>query len=278
MILKENAYAKINLFLDVLDKREDGFHNLLTLMHRVSLYDEITIECLPSEQTTIQIEVDGAENIPTGADNLVYKAAALYLETLQRGANITIHLKKHIPSMAGLGGGSSDAATVLKLLNKAFYSPLDAGKLHELALQIGSDVPFFISQNKALCSGRGEIFHDIDVPAFEGEIVIVEGKEPSFTGVAFRTLDEDGERTHPTPDFSCFSYVDVYNAFESVVAKQCPSVAEHIEVLGKLHPLCVAMSGSGSSVFAVFQSREEASHAMSQLKALGSSVHLCTFL
>ena len=145
LILYEKACAKINLFLLVGKKRDDGFHEISTYMHPVSLADDIKLEIESANKTKISLKIDGNPDIPVDQSNLVCKAAALFLEAANKNASIDIELKKLIPSGAGLGGGSSDGAAVLRALNRFYNFPFSEAELTKMAAKLGSDVPFFIS-------------------------------------------------------------------------------------------------------------------------------------
>jgi 4-diphosphocytidyl-2-C-methyl-D-erythritol kinase len=161
-----NAPAKINLYLQVLGKRPDGYHEIDSLMQAIDLYDHITIE----KSDSIELECDDP-SIPSDSSNLAFKAAAL----LQRAAyfpGARIILKKRIPSGSGLGGGSSDAAFVLRGLSQLYNLDLSAEQKKEIAGEIGSDVPFFLSSGQAIVEGRGERIFPVKTPLDYGVIVI----------------------------------------------------------------------------------------------------------
>ena len=171
MRITEKAYAKINLFLDVLRRREDGFHDILSVMHSVSLADIINVDAFYAEQTHITIATDSKE-LSVDSSNLIYKAVEKYLGYFEFNANVSIYLEKNIPIGAGLGGGSSDAAATLRALNKIFCKA-DIDQLLELASELGSDVPFCVLGGTSVCVGRGESFHQLDTtPTFDFVIAI----------------------------------------------------------------------------------------------------------
>src|SRR5579883_191754 len=152
MSLLKRSPCKVNLLLNILGKRSDGFHELETLMHPVRLFDELTFKTSGGG-----IELTCSEpGLPVDNQNLVYRAAKAFLETSGLGRGVRIHLEKHIPLAAGLGGGSGNAATTLLALNELFGMPLAGETLFRLACTLGSDVPFFLQGNPALASGRGE--------------------------------------------------------------------------------------------------------------------------
>jgi 4-diphosphocytidyl-2-C-methyl-D-erythritol kinase len=153
------APAKINLSLLIADKRPDGYHNLETVMAKINFYDELFLEMNDSQK--LELVCKGYWS-PEGKDNLVYKAAELFYKTIGKNPSEKITLTKNIPAGTGLGGASSDAATVLMALNKLHKERLAESKLYELCAQIGSDVSFFLNGPLALCSGRGEKVEKID--------------------------------------------------------------------------------------------------------------------
>jgi 4-diphosphocytidyl-2-C-methyl-D-erythritol kinase len=155
------APAKINLSFKILRRRADGFHDIETTMAPVSLFDSVTVS--RSAKHGIEFSCDDP-SLPTGDDNLVVKAARLFLKEIQVDAGLAIRLEKRIPHGAGLGGGSSDAATVLLALNRLLAAELPQSRLAEIAAQIGSDVPFFVYESAASCSGRGELVAPMVLP------------------------------------------------------------------------------------------------------------------
>jgi 4-diphosphocytidyl-2-C-methyl-D-erythritol kinase len=162
-VLTAGAPAKINLGLRVLGKRRDGYHNVLSLMVPVSLYDELWFEL---GSRSVELRCPNSD-LPTDAQNLVYRAAQLVLNACQRDEGVRIELKKSIPVGAGLGGGSSDAATTLLAVNQLLGSPLAVPDLHPLAVKLGADVPFFLLGRWAMAAGIGDRLTPIDnVPTF----------------------------------------------------------------------------------------------------------------
>ena len=186
--VKEKAYAKINLFLDVLSKREDGFHDIRTVMHTVSLCDDVTVFYTPRDKTSIRISVDGNRYLPQDSRNLAYRAAELYLKKTAITASVEIKLIKRIPVAAGLAGGSADAAAVLRALNRINHKRLTDKALSELAGELGSDIPYCLFGKSALCEGRGENITRLP-NAFLGHFVVAVGNEHVSTPKAYGALD-----------------------------------------------------------------------------------------
>ena len=271
----EFANAKINLYLDVSEKRLDGFHTVTTVMHQITLHDELNIEAEDSDKTQVTLEViGGGVDIPTDEKNLVVIAIKSFLERIGRTMKIHVILFKNIPSMAGLGGGSSDAAAALRGMNSMLNSPLTTDRLEELSSTIGSDVPFFINNIKALCLGRGEILLPFK-PSLKAYVVLAEGSETSSTKAAFSRLDEMPRSENVHPDFSNFTFENVYNVFEDIIKIDCPSVEKNLAVLKDFCPEAAAMSGSGSTVYGLFKDEMQAKMAEYVLRKRGVKTHFC---
>ena len=261
MRVVERAYAKVNLFLDVTSCREDGFHNINSVMHSVSLCDDITVMASESDHCNIVIST----NIPglsTGEDNLVYKAVSKYLSRYGITAKVEIHLEKRIPIGAGLGGGSSDAAAALRAMNRIF-GRADRDELMVMCAELGSDVPFCLVGGTAVCTGRGEKIVSIPDPSYN--FVIAIGSERVSTPDAYRALDNlynnfASGSYKPNADISAF-----YNIFESVT--KIEDIRKIKNIMTKNGAEMTLMSGSGPSVFGTFKSREAAEIASEALMA-----------
>ena len=272
MEISEKAYAKINLFLDVTAKRQDGFHDICSVMQTVSLADEITVRLTEAEYSCITLHMKNSA-IPADARNLAYLAAEAFLDETGRCAALDITVEKYIPSEAGLGGGSADAAAVLRALNRAFDYPLSTDELCALGARLGSDVPFCLMGGTRLCRGRGEKMSLY--PTNEAFYVIVPPlSEKMATPRAYRMLDEafdgykeENEALHQML-LACFSedpVLGMYNVFESVVLPESPATDEMRSELCRLGAKAAMMSGSGTAVFGVFESEEDATLAAREL-------------
>ncbi len=248
------AYAKINLGLLVHERRPDGFHNIETVFHRIDLFDEITLE----ESDGIQV-FSSDPKVPGSEANICHKAATLLQKHLGIRNGVKISIRKNIPVGAGLGGGSSDAATVLRALPLFWGHSVDDASLQKLALQLGSDVPYFLGNGSALGRGRGEIleyFH-LDIPctilvcypnihvstAWAYQQIV-----PSGTGekISLRTILTDGIKNPSSLRGK------LRNDFEPSVFKKFPVVRELKEMMVSGGADFALMSGSGSSVFGLF--------------------------
>ncbi len=281
--VKEKAYAKINLFLDVLSKREDGFHDIRTVMHTVSLADEITVFYTPSDKTSIKVSVVGSKFLPTDKKNLVYRAAELYLDRLGINASVEIKLLKNIPIAAGLAGGSSDAAATLRALNRINHKRMTDKALFELAAELGSDVPYCLLGKTALCEGRGEKIKRLKDISL-GHFVVATAGEYVSTPKAYEKLDDifsnfDGSLKSGGDEHCDFmlhaadkGIIDpkgLFNIFEAAVLPECSGAAKIKARLSELGAKAALMSGSGPSVFGVFDSAAEAERARDALIAEG---------
>ena len=273
----EMAYAKINLFLDVIDRRADGFHSIRTIMQTISLSDTVTLAAEASKYNSITLKIDGNNSLSSGCDNIVYKAAEAYLLRSGINADVNIRLLKSIPIGAGLGGGSADAAATLRALNTIFKA-FSFDELIEISGDIGSDVPFCLIGGTALCEGRGEVVNPLPLLP-KMHFVVALGDERVSTPTAYARLDElyngfDGEsyvprRLNIEKDKpickSCLSKV-LYNIFESTAPSSALLLKERLLMLGAQAAL---MSGSGPSVFAVFDNAALASSARDALVSDG---------
>ena len=278
----EKAYAKINLYLDVLGIRGDGFHDIKTVMHSVSLCDDITVSVKPAQNSRVNIFMHGNAFLPHDDKNLAVKAAKLFMGALGITAEVNIKLVKRIPVSAGLAGGSSDAAAVLRALNRIYKRPFTQAALSSLGAVIGSDVPYCVLGKTALCEGRGERIQQIATSA-SLNVVIAASDEHVSTPDAYRALDgkfSGFDGSVPTNGVSAYERIssalssgkigkgDMYNIFERVVLESCPKAREAISLLESMGGIAI-MSGSGPSVFGIFESESEASAACDALISRG---------
>lgn len=271
-ILREKAYAKLNLTLDVLGKRADGYHDLKSIMQTVSLHDDITLYLGTGEPWKLECSTEG---IPCDERNLVWKAARLYLDTLGKDpGGLRMVIEKRIPSGAGMGGGSADAAAVLRALNRHYGEPLSVMELAELGARVGSDVPFCVVGGTVLCEGRGEILTRLpDIPRC---IFLICKPEFSIsTPVLYRQLDAVEDPLHP--DNAAMGAAihagdrmgitkHIQNAFDPVVSAVYGEIG-HIKGVFAAHgALAAQMTGSGSVVFAIMPDMDCAEAAAEELK------------
>ena len=275
------AYAKINLFLRLCGKYPNGYHRLFTLMQEVSVADDITITIAPDEEDEIVVAncMEGLRQ----EDDLCYKAAVKYLGLIDARdyGKITIEVKKNIPSQAGMGGGSSDAASVIKLLQKRFKSPLTQEELTKLGKDLGADVPFFFYGKSAFCEGIGE-----KVTPCKGlsglPMLIVKPKEGVSTPVCFKMCDENPPvfdemqykqdiKNILDKDFDPAKRVAaaadiLINDMQGPACEILPVIGEIIRDLQETSPVYVAMSGSGSAVFSTYETKAQRDEALKNIK------------
>ena len=255
------APAKINYRLDVLRKRPDGYHDLRMLMQRVDLCDdiEITLTETPGVRVTC-----GSAYVPDGPDNIAWRAANALLQLSGKQTGIDITITKNIPVGAGLGGGSSDAATVLMGVNELLELGLTDQRLMEIGVKLGADVPFFIFKRPALAEGIGDKLTALDqVPSLW--VVLVNPNIHVSTGWVYKNLQLT---TDTTPDIVSRSYSSLdeicsvlSNDLEPVTCKRHPLVREIKQILLQEGARGSLMSGSGSTVFGLFEDEEAARQA-----------------
>lgn len=274
------AYAKINLHLDVTSKLDNGYHGVSTVMQTVSLYDEVSVGLSEGEGISISCDVDW---VPTDAKNLAWKAAERFFECCGFRKGISIRIDKRIPAAAGLAGGSADAAAVLLALNELCGYPLDKYELLELGATIGADVPFCIARGAKYADGFGENLHAFPkLP--KCYFVIAVGNEGVSTPWAYKMLDEKyggfcDESYSPKTLSGLRSAVDssdvpeiaqnIYNIFEAVIEPERYEVTLIKQELLKSGAVGAMMSGSGPSVFGIFESENEAKRALDELREKG---------
>jgi 4-diphosphocytidyl-2-C-methyl-D-erythritol kinase len=278
--VKIRAPAKINLSLRVIGQREDGYHLIDTIMAPVSLYDEVEVRKLSgsgkrmhSKGLCIELTCDDP-SVPAGEKNLAYRAAYLFLQKYGRDEHIRIRLRKRIPVGAGLGGGSSDAAATLIGLNRLFKLNLSNKKLRNLALRLGSDVPFFISPGPKRARGIGERLTPLKpFPRFW--LVIL------YPGLVVSTAWAYGNYrttlTKPSANISIRSSLRssrkiaalMTNDLETVTLRRYPIIGLLKKELARAGAAGVLMAGSGSSVFGVFDTQRKARNAFRRLRKKG---------
>ncbi len=251
------AYAKINLGLHIVGKRPDGFHDIETIFHRIDLFDVINIE--KSEDISI---VSTDPTIPTDSGNLCWKAAELLRKESGTAFGARIAIEKNIPVGAGLGGGSSDAAAVLTALNAMWGLSMSEDVLRRIALQLGSDVPFFLDNSSAYGEGRGERLTplELNLPYW---IVLVNPNIHVSTPWAYTRLSEERNGTFPhRPRLIDRIGKDVVagvlraeNDFEGIVFSEHPKIGSIKQQLNELGAVLSLMSGSGSTMFGLFDDK-----------------------
>lgn len=270
--LYEGAFAKINLTLDVLSKRPDGYHDLKSVMQTVSIRDDIEIDVDTGKPWALFCD---QENVPTDERNLAWKAAKVFFEnTKLETSGIEIRITKRIPMEAGLGGGSADAGAVLRALNRHYGNPLSIMALAELGSLVGSDVPFCTLCGTAMVEGRGERLRKLpDMP--DCCFVVCKPDFSSSTAELYRKLDETviGKR----PDHQAMESAllagnlekvaeNIYNVFDPVVTKEHLELNYIKSIFNSYGSIAQQMTGSGSAVFAIVPDFEFAAVICNMLK------------
>lgn len=259
--------AKVNLFLRVLRKRADGYHDIISLMQPISLYDEISLDI--REGGGISVECDNI-SIPVDRTNLAFKAAEAFFKTTGINNKAIIKIKKRIPVAAGLGGGSSNAATVLMALNELTSLNLSANDLAKIGLAIGSDVPFFLVGKSCIAKGRGEILEPVELPMFW--YILINPGFPVSTQWVYRNLNLTKNIENININISKVSenlatiQRLLTNDLETVTIRKHYEIQELKDALLALDATGALMSGSGPTVFGVFLDEGRAKKAFEQIK------------
>lgn len=276
--MRAKAYAKINLSLDIIGKREDGYHLLEMVMQTIDLYDEITIE---KQEQGITIGCNKGY-VPRDERNLAYKAAKLFMEKYNISQGVNIYIKKNIPVSAGLAGGSTDGAAVLKIMNKMFNINVDDDELMKLGLQLGADVPYCIKGGTALCEGIGEKITELK--RFKDKIIVI--VKPPFgisTRSVYEAFDLEKVRNHPNTDelIKAIEQDDLKlvvknmkNLLENVTLRKHKILINIKEEMRRLGAIGTMMSGSGPTIFAFFEDMQKAQKCFEKMKERYEEVHI----
>ena len=273
------AYAKINLYLDITGRRGDGYHLLETIMQTVSLCDDVSISLRNNGEIVLYADNDFSGDIPLDERNIAYKAAKRFYENApELFTGLEIHLTKSIPSQAGLGGGSADAAAVLRGLYELHGKPLEERQLYDIALSLGADVPFCLLGGAAICHGIGEEM--TAVPSMDEGlfILIAKGGCGISTAAAFREIDRVGFAENRVDEilelYNKKDYSSLcFNRFEQVTAlDEIRSLKEKMLDFGAE---ATCMSGSGSAVFGIFKKSDNAERLRSELRKNGFFAEVC---
>ena len=271
--MEVQAHAKLNLTLDILGKREDGYHDLCMVMQSISLADTLTLDDSQGQGLRVRANL---HFLPTGEKNLAAAAALRFWEALGRAPeSLDIHIEKHIPVCAGMAGGSSDAAAVLRALNQKAGSPLSPIELAQIGERVGSDVPYCVLGGTALAEGRGERLTPLP-PLPRTPIVICMPHFSCSTPELFARIDARKSRCHPDTAglIDALKAGDVagvarrmYNVFEDVLEPRAAKAVNEIKLsLLDNGALGAAMTGSGSAVFGLFPDEETARRAHAAAK------------
>ena len=268
--MKIKAYGKVNISLDVVGKREDGYHLLSMIMQNIDLYDEIEVE---KQECGIILECNKSY-VPVDNRNLAYKAAEIFKERYDIVDGVKINIEKNIPVSAGLAGGSTDAAAVLKVMNKLFNVNATEEELMELGLKLGADIPYCIHGGTALCEGIGEIITPIK--PFRDKIVVL--VKPAFgvsTKEVYKNFNLEKVKQHPKTaeiinaienDDLNFVASNMKNLLENVTLRKHKILIKIKEEMNACGAINSMMSGSGPTVFAFFDDMLKAQKCYDDMK------------
>lgn len=272
MTVRIQAYAKINLHLDVVGLREDGFHNVVTVLHSLSLCDIVDVEL--SDGGDIVIECDKV-GVPLDEKNIAHKAAKLFFDSLGRRSGVVIRIKKNIPMAAGLAGGSADGAAVLIGLNKLFEEPFSSNELCEIGARLGADVPFCILCGCAYSEGRGDLPQSLPTLSRDMIFVVACGGEGVSTPRAYAMLDDAYNSFADYRPESVDNIIgaigrndfdalagSLFNIFEAPISNEREAVGEIKRIMLDCGARAAMMSGSGPSVFGMFEKMTDAEAAV----------------
>lgn len=270
--IRMKAYAKINLGLDVLRKRADGYHDVCMIMQTINLYDSITIK--KAQNKGIQLKAN-LSFLPCDQRNLVFRAAALFYENFYPDKGASITMDKKIPVAAGLAGGSSDAAATLKGLNQLYQTGLSLEELMKLGVTLGADVPYCLLMGTALSEGIGEVLTPLN-PMPKCDILLVKPDVSVSTKYVYENLKLNNDSIHPdiVKMRKAIDENDLIrltacmdNILQTVTVPDYPIITEIKDKMRKLGALTALMSGSGPTVFGIFKDHQTAEKAFHHFKS-----------
>lgn len=267
------AYAKINLGLDVIGRLENGYHEVKMIMQNVGIYDVLTLTKIPEG---IVVTTDNGE-LPTDDNNLIYKAAKLMLENYNISQGVKIHLEKNIPIAAGMAGGSTDAAATFWGMNELFSLGLPEAELREIGVKVGADVPYCIMGGTALAEGIGEKLTRLP-EAPDCCLLVAKPDINVSTKYVYEHLDEEGVEEHPDIDGMMEAIYQgslegivarLGNVLEVVTVKKYTIIEDIKKEMLSFGAMGSLMSGSGPTVFGIYEKEEDARKAMEHIKESG---------
>ena len=273
-IIKLKALAKINLGLDVLGRRENGYHDVKMIMQSIYLYDNVTIE--KTEEPGIKLETN-LNFLPVDDKNIAYKAAKMLMEEFQIPGGVKIVLDKHIPVAAGMAGGSSNAAAVLVGMNRLFELNLSQQDLMDRGVKLGADVPYCVMRGTVLAEGIGEILTPLD-PMPKCYVLIAKPNISVSTKVVYEKLDSKEIDNHPDIDVIMEGLkeqdlrkiaLNMGNVLEHVTVDDYPIIDDIKKVMMDAGAINAMMSGSGPTVFGIFDDKKIAKEAQRKMRNSG---------
>lgn len=280
MKVKVKAFAKINLLLDIVATRTDGYHDLFMIMQSVGIYDTVTVENIKGRNIKITCNIDG---IPLDEKNIAYKAAdAFFKATKIKNKGISIDIEKRIPHAAGLAGGSADGAAVIVALNKIFNTNLTGDELCKIGVTVGADVPFCIKGGTLLSQGIGDVLSKVK-PLRKCYILLAKPDFSVNTGYAYKQFDECG-KVHTPDKFGMLCAIQnrdlneicskMENVFEQFI--EVPKRIDIKEIMRKNNAIGTCMSGSGPTIFGIYTSKDDADRSADELLPYAKDICVCT--
>lgn len=280
MKIKVKAFAKINLLLDIVATRTDGYHDLFMIMQSVGVYDTVSVEKTKGKKITISCNID---DIPLDDKNIAHKAARAFFEYNKiKDTGIHIDIEKRIPHAAGLAGGSADGAGVIVALNEMYGTNLTDDELCQIGVKVGADVPFCITGGTLLAQGIGDVLNKVK-PLRRCYIVLAKPDFGVNTGIAYKQFDCFG-KVHTPDKFGMLMAMQsrdltkicskMENVFEQLI--EVPNRVDMKNVMRDNGAIGACMSGSGPTVFGIFNTKEEAENAADSLKTYAKDICVCT--
>jgi 4-diphosphocytidyl-2-C-methyl-D-erythritol kinase len=277
--MKIRSYAKVNLTLDITGKRSDGYHDVSMIMQEISLYDTVTVE--HSDEISVSCNIP---YIPCDERNLAHKAAVEFFNYTNKKGGAKIHLQKIVPSGAGLGGGSSNGAAVVNALDNLYHTNLSDRDKMNICEKLGSDVPFFIYGGTCLAEGRGEILTKLS-PIPRCYILLAKPPFPISTKWVYQNYNQEEVTNRPDTAAAIKALENqdlltltenMSNVLETPVCKEYGKIEIYKKEMKRYGALTSIMTGSGSTVFGVFDSYGRAAHCMRKMKKIADFVFLCS--
>jgi 4-diphosphocytidyl-2-C-methyl-D-erythritol kinase len=271
-------WAKINLFLKILGKRSDGYHELFTFIHPLALFDEIKIKVKEGSDIKLSCKSEGLpadQDIPLSQDNLVAKVIELFFKNIERKVSVEVDIIKRIPIGGGMGGGSSDAANTINGLNKLFGNPLNKDIVQRISMSLGMDVASFLDPRPSLCKGRGEIIEKRFEPLSFWCVLINPGKVLStklvynnfnLTLTEIKTADNISNLSNLAEGYTLDSLIDIGNDLEYTAIKLCPEIGQCLNMLRNAGAIKSIVCGSGCTVCGFFKTKSAAEEVMGQIR------------
>ena len=273
-MIKLRSYAKINLYLDVGEKLNNGYHCIETIFQTINLFDEIKIEKI--DKPIYHIECNNPE-IPVDKTSIVYRA----IEIIMKGKNygVAVYINKKIPIAAGLGGGSSNVATILLGISKLYKLDVNSKKMQSIATSLGMDVPFFLERGTVYAIGRGEILSPLDLGDMPLHLILVNPGFEISTKWAYQAFDKANADNFKKPYIGIMKMIEtksivslpelskyIYNSFDSIICKQYPIIKEIKDTLFESGAISATISGSGPTVYGVMENRSKANEVYNKMK------------